>query len=119
MSNRPWLLSVGLAVGLILLPVSARADVLPPGGCTSAADTAQCSGKKAGDTCSFTNGNNGSCATLRCTTDAGQPVLQCVVTGANPPGGCSAVPGAGNSPAGLGITLLLGLLVTARRQARA
>ena len=118
MSFTRWLVSMGLVVALTSLAGAVRADVLPPGGCTSPTDTAQCTGKKAGDACSFTSGSSGNCATLRCTTDGGQPVLQCVATGANPSGGCSAAPGAASGSVGLGTALLLGLLIAARRQAR-
>ena len=108
-----------LAVGLISLPVATCADKVPPGVCTSAADLAQCSGKKVGDTCSFASGNSGSCATLRCTTDAGQLVLQCVATGTSRRVAAVQFLWTAISHAGLGITLLLGLWVAARRQAGA
>lgn len=68
----------------------ALADVAPPS-CSSTEPSIQlCSGKAAGDACTFSNGINGNCATLRCTTDGGAAVLSCVATvGHTGGGGCS------------------------------
>ena len=92
--TRSSLLLAPLLSFALLSPATARADVMPPGGCGSATDTPPCDGKKAGDACTFSNGNAGKCAALRCTNDAGQALLQCVATGAVPSGGCSAAAGA-------------------------
>ncbi|HMY59161.1 MAG TPA: hypothetical protein PKL17_07775 [Pseudomonadota bacterium] len=99
--------------------IPARADVSPPPSCgsTSSADITACSGKMAGDACSFANGTKGSCASLRCVTDAGTTQLACVATGASSPG-CS-FSGTMESGAAVGM-LLLGTLAAAllRRRER-
>lgn len=69
---------------------SAFADVAPPS-CSGTDPAIQlCSGKAAGDACTFSNGTKGNCAALRCATDGGAAVLSCVATGGNySGGGCS------------------------------
>ncbi len=106
MSSTPWLRSIGFCFVLSVRPATARADVIPPA-CSGATETAPCNGKAAGETCSFTSGGQGNCAALRCTTDGGQAVLQCVATGASSGGGCSTVPGAASTAGGLTTALLL------------
>lgn len=67
----------------------AFADVAPPS-CSGTDPAIQlCSGKAAGDACTFSNGTKGNCAALRCATDGGATVLSCVATGAGYSGGCS------------------------------
>ena len=95
MSSR-LLFSIALAGILYVQPAISRGDVAPPGDCSGLAETAPCSDKKAGDSCTFSNGTAGNCAATRCATDAGTAVLQCVATGANSMGGCSAFSGTGS-----------------------
>lgn len=96
--------------------VSVRADVAPPPSCgsTSSSDIAACSGKMAGDSCTFASGTKGNCASLRCVTDAGTTQLACVATGASSPG-CS-FSGTVEGGAALGMLLLGSLAVAVLRR---
>ncbi len=109
------------SVAVACSAASVRADVVPPGGCGSAADIAPCDGKKAGDACTFSNGSQGNCAALRCTNDAGQTQLQCVATGVPPTSGCSVGPATAAATSGAlagGGLLLISLGAPWRRRRR-
>lgn len=104
---------------LISVAAPAFADVPPPA-CSGTDPAIQlCSGKAAGDACTFSNGVKGNCAALRCATDGGATVLSCVATGASS-GGCSLStrPGGGASPLAAWLAALSASAVLAWRRRR-
>lgn len=105
---------------LVASAAPAFADVAPPS-CSSMDPAIQvCSGKAAGDACTFTNGTKGNCAALRCATDGGATVLSCVATGGGYTGGCSlgSRPVAGASALAAWLAALAASTVLAWRRRR-
>ncbi|MBL8612273.1 MAG: hypothetical protein JNL38_33335 [Myxococcales bacterium] len=81
------LLSSCLALAALALASAASADVAPPKPAPECSDPSRldpCKGKKVGDACAVSSGASGSCAALRCTNDAGEALLACAASGAQP-----------------------------------
>jgi hypothetical protein len=137
---RTRLVGTFLALSLFVPSLArlASADVLPPpdagkgdsgSDCAAGQSTGPCDGKKVGEACTFSNGNAGNCAALRCTNSDGTTMLACVATGAQPPasssGGssegtstCAAAPARADASGGVTFALGLGLVLAALARKR-